>query len=257
MSSYPVTSRDTSLVADLRTQLFGVKAELEKERTERQSAMERIAELEAQVRAMSIGGPASLSFVSNIIPPTPFSPEHGFVIPSVGRTAQDCPTTPTPDPGSRMRAWGFPQGPVQPSSSRNNRESFFGLSQVLRRGSEERQPDLGVDLPPFSLSGAFGDTQMTPRAVSEPTPHVSSTDGPMPMERDESRSVSLTSSASNALSFLTDYIPGYTRSTSPSIDQKPASQQEDRVKVLSTAGHVGVLDFSTACKCCVGDVMEV
>ena len=244
MSSYPVTTRETSLVADLRTQLFGIKAELEKERSERLSAVERVAELELQVRAMRQSS-LPQEFISNVIPPTPFSPDKAFAFPTHSGGVTDNPSF---DPVKKLRSWGFPRGPVQSNGNKSNRESFFGLSQVLRRDLKQDSPEQGVDLPPISVAGAQ-------RSVSEPIRHLS-LDPDVKEDVDGMRSTSLTTSATSALSFFTDYLPKYARSGSSGVDQVSVEKHE-KVKRLPTASHLGVLDFSKACKCCTGDVLEV
>lgn len=261
VSSYPVTNnRDTSLVADLRTQLFGVQVELDRERTQRLAAQDRMEELQAQLAEMTMVKNLSPPVKTNVIPPTPSSPNAHFTYPSPALTNST--SSPSPDPTSRIRGWGFPKGPVAPAHPKN-RESFFGLSQVLRRDSVEEERQHGIDLPPITLplpSAEVEDDRY--RAVSDPTPKAQHR--ALEVDSEESqRSTSLTSSASSALSFFADYLPKYARPTSParqrSLSPEVASRssREGSIKRLPNSVDKGHVDLRHGCKCCVGDVIDL
>lgn len=264
MSSYPVTNnRDASLVADLRTQLFGLQVDLDRERNQRISATDRIAELEAQLSETSIGQDVCPPVITNVIPATPLSPNARFAYPSPALTSPSN-ATPSPDPTSRMRGWGFPRGPITPSTSRSkNRESFFGLSQVLRRDSTNDEAAHGLDLPPFLLSPESHTSEMDrARTVSDPTPKAQPR--ALDVYQDEMhRSTSLTSSASSALSFLTDYLPKYTRPISPSrpksigSDTASRSSKDGPIKRLPNSVDRGHVDMRHGCSCCTGEVIDL
>jgi len=207
--------------------------------------------------------------VTNLIPPTPVSPD-----PEDDQNATSDSASPgmdpslSPDPSTqRMRAWGFPREAIKANQPRN-RESFFGLSQVLRPGSSEEERDDalgGIDLPPIDFMTAEVN-QSTTRAVSDPTPvtsrHPEQTEKAPPRISLESaqRSTSLTSSASSALSFFTGYLPG--RSKSPPLAAQSGSfaalrMDQHVVKRLPTSEDKGIVDLRGGCKCCTGDVIEL
>lgn len=263
MASYPVTKSDTSLVADLRTQLFGVKGELERERNERLSTAERVSELEAELARMRENEMTLYQpVITNVIPPTPLTSISPFPYASPVMTPEK--PCPSPDPStSRMRAWGFPREPPQQSQPRN-RESFFGLSQVLRRDStdNEREEKVGLDLPPFLLAPTPTPSTSTEphppfRAVSDPTPTVTPATSVSTWNEGTQRSTSLTSSASSALSFFSGYLPGrsITKSTSPPPVE--AKARHTTIQRLPTCADKGFVDFTRGCKCCVGDIIEL
>ena len=255
MASYPVTKSDTSLVADLRTQLFGVKGELERERNGRLSLAERVVELEAQLaQSRSVASPVTTQPVM----PT-FMPFQSPASPIPPAKSSEPPANRS-DPTSRMRAWGFPQQPPQQSQPRN-RDSFFGLSQALRRGSaEDEREEIGVDLPPFLLSPPPSElalAQQTSRAVSDPT--RSSTPSLSTAKSSEStqRSTSLTSSASSALSFFSGYLPGRSVGKAESPSPVDVKTKRDTPQRLPSCPDKGVVDFTKGCKCCQGEIIEL
>ena len=264
MASYPVTKSYTSLVADLRTQLFGVKGELERERNERISTAERVIELEAQLSRMRMEEMDFTPPVSTtVIPPTPLSakPSFPYAPPAIMPEA----SLPSPDLSqSRMRSWGFPQGPPRQTPPKN-RESFFGLSQMLRRGStEDEREEVGLDLPPFLLTPASNvstDPFRSFPAVSEPTPNTTpATSILTPSSEKTQRSASLTSSASSALSFFSGYLPGRSipKSASPPlVDVRGVRAKRDTVQRLPSCTDKGFVDFTRGCKCCQGEVIQL
>lgn len=269
--SYPAARSDASLVADLRTQLFGVKAELERERNAKLSASDRVAELEAQLASFKVSQLSTPTpVITNIIPPTPMSPDPEDLY-------EDAPSnpaspsmehSPTPDSSTqRMRAWGFPRESAKASQPRN-RESFFGLSQVLRPGSIYGGKDDaigGIDLPPIDFMTA-GVNVPGLRTVSDPMPKTAEVDGttekaaPRTSSDSAQRSTSLTSSASSALSFFTGYLPSRTKS--PPIAAQHGSiggfkMDQHVVQRLPSSEDKGNVDFRGGCKCCTGDVIEL
>ena len=176
---------------------------------------------------------SSTSFVAAV--DTPASASSNPVAPAL-------PASPLGDINlKRMRAWGFPSGPITPapasfSNKAGNRHSFFGLSSEPRRGSAI-EVEQGLDLPPVVSPERPDDVDATPTS----TPSR------------EAQSVSVTTSA---LSFISGYLkkspdkwsislsPPKTRVQPTSID---TSQREKACD--------GPLDFSNGCKCCVGEVI--
>ena len=165
--------------------------------------------------------------------PSPRPPSHSDMAPS-------------PDPNlSRMRGWGFPQGPITPATSAAtkalNRHSFFGLSfdpsQSERRSRKRRRPS--ADRRPLLCLC---------RALRPPVDPVRSrgeieTPSKIP-------SVSVTSSA---FSFISGYLKS---SPSPAKSLASPDKPSSGGAVKRELPSEGPLDFRKGCKCCVGEVIE-
>jgi hypothetical protein len=202
----------------MRDQLFSLMSLLEREQREKNEAISRISELEDQLRESQFQSTAnafqpvlpSQAFQNRLPPPSP------TIIPPT-------PLHPSPElNGNRMKSWGFPsrsRTPTPPKEKR--RESFFGLSSVLR-GPAVPEEHSGIDLPPISLPTST--EQMSPTPASVPL----------------ARSNSMTSSASSVVHSLSGYL-GRGRNT-------PGTEHESRK---------GVLDLRGGCSCCTGEVFEL
>ena len=292
-TTYPQGDRaanDRAMLADMRSQLFGVTAQLEQERADKTAAHARITKLENALGAtsvsfrptlkpLSIGQHDFSSTSSPAIPATPRSatPEsHRSSIPAIAPT-QPIPPVPTNEDASvadpnllRIKEWGFPRGTSQLSNQPRSRESFFGLSKVpIRNSSEDERPNTGVDLPPFLLTPDSAPlvarrdetAHHTHTSTLSPTSRKSTSKSP----REEThliRSSSITSSASSALSFLSGYLPVRTSPQRSSTGYKSASSAgggDGYGGYGAQHGFVetGELDLRKGCKCCVGEVMEL
>jgi hypothetical protein len=128
-----------------------------------------------------------------------------------------------------MKSWGFPSTRVKTPPKEKRRESFFGLSSVLR-GPAVHEEHAGIDLPPIALpSGTPISTVDQAREHSE---------SPL------ARSNSMTSSASSVVHFFSGYL-GRTRSATIVSDD------------TATMSKRGVLDLRGGCGCCTGEVFEL
>ena len=208
-------TRDESRpLAEMRDQLFSLMSLVEREQREKQEAISRVSELENTLRELQFQASANAfrpvlpSQALNYPPPSP------TIIPPT-------PLPSSPENGNRMKSWGFPSKSKPPTPPKEKRrESFFGLSSVLR-GPVVYEEHTGIDLPPISLPT---DTdQMSPTPASVPL----------------ARSNSMTSSASSVVQFLSGYLRP-TRSTSSHDDPRR-----------------GVLDLRGGCSCCTGEVFEL
>lgn len=176
------------LIAEMREQLFGLTAALERERKEKAEAVAQAVELQAMLDALHKTPHVS----PHQLPSTPKSRQHMASISGAMSTPaeayedadiyDDVDTyeygleagaynqayghEENQDPNLiRMRGgWGFPQGPVDKSSRESKRESFFGLSRArpvrpapsisvpggLGWGTAQPSPtEPTFDLPPF------------------------------------------------------------------------------------------------------------
>lgn len=211
------------MMADMRNELFGVTSQLDKERAEKLAAQDRILELEDELaRAQSQSNHQG--------PVSPPKSTPSYLSSPLGSLSNN---GASPDPNlSRIKGWGFPRGPIMSSMSREprNRDSFFGLSNDLRRGSVEPQPGTGVDLPPFSLD---------PESTSH-SPIGAAQDDTTTMTKEMS-----TSLTGSAMSYFSACLPQAQQSTTeptPTHSQSHASS---------------ILDFTRACRCCTGEVIQL
>ena len=321
---------ESTLVSEMRNQLFSLTSQLDKERQERQASDRRVAELQAELEALRVGptgrstdptqGSASgsdtsrtlldpssdgldLPFIISSAAPLEVADSNGIQLPpeeveSNEETLAEIEINSNPaDPNlGRMRAWGFPSREGSPRSTPSTskspkkgktRDSFFGLSAVLRNSVETETDSKGIDLPPLdpaSLSGTgrpnpsqfarrggtFPKTVTNPLVLSSPE-----TDSSPALPRSSS---SITSSASSALSFFSGYLPF--SPNSPKRQPRSVSRSKSLARV-STQGKAEVppmpplppipgtrhrldcqhvqsgLDLTRSCRCCVGAVLEL
>lgn len=219
-SRLPPTQADESRpLAEMRDPLFSLMSLLEREQREKNQALSRISELETQLHESHFQQTAN-SF-------QPILPSQAF-----GRLPPPSPTIPpTPLPsspeisGNKMKSWGFPSRSRTPTPPKEKkRESFFGLSSVLKRPAVHEQ-HTGIDLPPISLPSE----QSWMPSSSEPT-----------VAPPLARSNSITSSASSVVQFLGGYLgPG-----------RPSASTNDTTRK-------GALDLRGGCSCCTGEVFEL
>ncbi|WRT67720.1 uncharacterized protein IL334_004692 [Kwoniella shivajii] len=291
--SHAVESR---LIAEMREQLFNLTTTLEAERKAKEEAFVRLAENERSSQKSydeseddellltarpDQEGPFQQVIASPIItPPSPLPPN----IMSSGITT---PLKISRDPNlARIKGWGFPKEPsVSPPSKTDKskkRESFFGLSTVLKRSvsADEAEIHNGVDLPCFSLPEstststpsvgnldyptlfAFNQNQFadSPRAVSDPIPTK-----PRSNSIETTASLSVTANGtgtgftSSAVSFLSSYLPHKTSLDEPRKEKKSYTsrfihKEEQRIPEKS---NIAQMDFRHGCRCCVGAVIEL
>nr|XP_019004161.1 uncharacterized protein I203_03319 [Kwoniella mangroviensis CBS 8507]OCF67622.1 hypothetical protein I203_03319 [Kwoniella mangroviensis CBS 8507] len=290
-SSSDSHAAESRLIAEMREQLFNLTTSLEAERRAKEAALTRLAEIQRpaqpsplfdvavdneSVRTAMSDHPVLLtpSIASPVItPPSPLA-QLASSPPMEGSTHS------TPDPNlARMKGWGFPRDPSPVKSNQSKRESFFGLSTVLKRSvsADEAETHNGVDLPCFvlpdqtptsttlgasstSISFSYDQKQQdeyTPRSVSEPITKLA--ENPL-SEVDTEADMGFTNSA---VSFISSYLPKH----SPSLDLKRSDLHVQRYigkdsqlyKVSMEIGELekSRLDFRGCCKCCTGTVIEL
>ncbi|KIY35580.1 hypothetical protein I305_01829 [Cryptococcus gattii E566] len=155
----------------------------------------------------------------------------------------------TPD-FTRLKSWGFPATPPigneNVTSKEKKRESFFGLSNPLRRTISDDGPrnSQGIDLPPFVVDDNTPGVFPAPAAAGVPPPvgvGVRAVSDPTSLQSFGKESIS--------------YLPG---TGGPAQFGIPIITVNDG-GVFGAAGVMcsRVLDFRKGCKCCVGDVIEV
>ncbi|WVW84740.1 hypothetical protein I302_106775 [Kwoniella bestiolae CBS 10118] len=288
-SSSDSHAAESRLIAEMREQLFNLTTSLEAERRAKEDALTKLAEIHRpfvpQPFNVAVDDESVFTVKSEhqvlltpsiaspiIIPPSP--------LPQLDASPQldQASTQSTPDPNlARMQGWGFPRDPSPVKTNQSKRESFFGLSTVLKRSvsADEAETHNGVDLPcfvlPNQMSPAFGESSTststsmsfsfpqvqddyTPRSVSEPITSLV-----------ESAEEGFTE---QAVSFISSYLPSH--STSMEIHSSESDvhmkgfnigrdEQECKVSSWSSASGNGrsKLDFRGCCKCCSGPVIEL
>ena len=286
---------------ELQDQLFAMTASLEQERKQREQAQARVAELERAIAKQRLEIQSQRTTETPSAPDSPFvataaaTPTRSpFISPSPSTNVT--PAASTPDTNDqRMRAWGFPRGPIV-GKKETKRESFFGLSRDLRgspigsisttqnQGGDDLGT-MGVDLPP--ISGID-----TPPLPVEQGRHEEQ-GGKVSLDRRSQARRWIDFSASNSAPPPLSRVgkpdtqagpglispeksnPGFANSSSPIRTQEiapvdPAYEPPWKTNQLSskipwyargssgTAPVMGVgLDMRTACRCCRGEVMEV
>lgn len=268
---------ESRLIAQMREQLFTLTGKLQQEHRAKEMALVKLNDLRGHVAAQGhhqltgcteqdedSGNEILLSrsatsreTTPSLTPPQtdlPTSPALAspkpFTIDKVDDSESSISKRFTPD-FTRLKSWGFPATPPTgsdnvPDSKEKKRESFFGLSNPLRRASSDDGPRIseGIDLPPFVVDentpGVFpalvaGDLPtlgggVNVRAVSDPT--------------------SLQSYGKGTLSDLPGIGPAQFRIPTITVNDGGA---------FRAAGVMcsGILDFRKGCRCCVGDVVEV
>lgn len=194
------TNEESRLVKEMRDQLFNLTSAYERERRDKESAQQRLAELEIQLSSTGTIStaqpgwgfapyPPDLPIISYDRPVTFPSPSTPIVTPATPVTfspAQPESQSELDDNSHRMKSWGFPsarspigRSPPKPAPKPyNKRDSFFGLSKVPKQPEYVEELDNhvegGVDLPPFvlpstgsSVAALFQAPKLS-RAVSEP-----------------------------------------------------------------------------------------
>ncbi|WVN88734.1 uncharacterized protein L203_103947 [Cryptococcus depauperatus CBS 7841] len=265
---------ESRLINEMREQLFNLTARLEQERRAKESAINRLKDLREKTtvaaneeepgdNCLSVSAVDSLS-TANITPAatppqidqpihiTMSYPIHPDISPSLLEQShasnEKNERRKTPDLAARFRGWGFPKElPLDSQGSQardSRRESFFGLSNPLRRtfsddGGTNGQKGLenGMDLPPFmvSESGAMGietmPTQLAERRAVSDSGRISHSETLLEMGRGR------------------DTLPFESTTISTT-----ASNWENRSGII---GRSTRLDFRKGCKYCVGQVFEV
>jgi len=280
---------DSSPIVEMRDQLFALTAALERERREKEEALQELVKLrDSRANSSILEDPASPSPTNLPFPPLSFACQPA-TDDDPDSTARPTPSIPTPivtpatplpdtddtadDPNvNRMKAWGFPRVPAKATKTAKKRDSFFGLSSIPREEPLEETLD-GVDLPPFifsdskatiSLPSVSPHVTISPkRTVSQPLPTSARA---VPMARSASLTHSASSATSSALSFFSSYLPlklSSPMSVRPGMPRSPSeSSIQSSLSSLSSIRHladpipVGRLDFREGCRCCVGDVVE-
>ena len=241
----PAPGAESAVLAEMRNQLFHLTASLEKERREKEEALAQLAKLQPAAPV------APLRPVPLTLDKAPTADCH-LSLPSPVIT----PATPLAmgDPnGDRMKAWGFPRSPSKAiSKPSNKRDSFFGLSSVLRRSSLDEVSD-GFDLPPFDTTSPFRPVEGIQRTVSEPIPSNQT-------ETTTNRSTS-ESSANSALAFFSSYFPNArttpVKQVSTSSNDSMSSEYSSGSVTRRFTRRSGPPDMSASCACCVGAMIEV
>ncbi|WVQ65713.1 uncharacterized protein L199_003891 [Kwoniella botswanensis] len=291
-SSSDSHAAESRLIAEMREQLFNLTTSLEAERRAKEAALSKLADMQRPAQPSSLFNVAvddesvftaksehqvllTPSIASPvIIPPSPLA-QLASSPPMEGSTQS------TPDPNlARMKGWGFPREPSPVKSNQSKRESFFGLSTVLKRSvsADEAETHNGVDLPCFVLpnqtpaSTALGASstsisfsyvqqqqdEYAPRSVSEPITKLAEN---FLSEVDMEADMGFTNSA---VSFISSYLPKH----SPSLDlkrsdvhvqQRYIEKDNQLYKVSMEIGELekSRLDFRGCCKCCTGTVIEL
>lgn len=269
---------ESRLMAEMREQLFTLTGKLQQEHRAKEMALVKLNGLRDQVAAQGhhqltectaqdedsgdeilfSRSATSRETTPSLTPPqidlpTPpvltSSKPSPFTIDKINESESPVSKRFTPD-FARLKSWGFPATPPIgsdhiPTSKEKKRESFFGLSNPLRRASSDDGPRIsqGIDLPPFVVdentpgvfpvptAGVLPPFGVTVRAVSDPT--------------------SLQSFDKETISNL----PGI----GPAQFRIPTITVNDNGGVFHAAGVMsnGILDFRKGCKCCVGDVVEL
>ncbi|WWC70823.1 uncharacterized protein I206_104775 [Kwoniella pini CBS 10737] len=277
---------ESRLIVEMRAQLFNLTTSLEAERKAKEHALSQLAEIsrphmqsyEVDVNDEPLTATPTFGFPQQI-PETASTNFTPIVTPasltqavSPRIEAEDLFTPASQDPTlTRMKGWGFPKDPSPSKSAQSQskkRESFFGLSTVLKRSvsAEHAEECNGMDLPCFVVpTNDIEHTStydLTPRSFSEPVKqHLSK-------ELDNERDIHSNSGFNSAVSFLSSYLP-----TSSIDDQSRKSEKKHKVYIpkfvnkenqqrkvsldISRGLCMGKLDFSEGCKCCSGPVIEL
>ncbi|ORY28522.1 hypothetical protein BCR39DRAFT_559540 [Naematelia encephala] len=270
VSAAPNANDQSVLVENLRKELFGLTSQFERERSEKTRLLGRVTELEARptwkpkfessppvLEPVPFSKPLLPSVLANqyqqIVAPSLYSgiPE-AIVTPATPIPCDTPENVSSPDPNLyRMKAWGFPRGPVQPNRS-TQRDSFFGLSSLLHRSEQndfEDEEEAGMDLPPIS----FPDVRDSHAQRAASFPEMSSS------RAAESNTVR-SASASASIGFLTSYLPKRLPTSDAIAPFESPRVSRSLVEHVSPEEEVvicGKLDFSFGCQCCVGEVIEV
>ncbi|WWC88613.1 uncharacterized protein L201_003526 [Kwoniella dendrophila CBS 6074] len=276
-SSSDSHATESRLIAEMREQLFHLTTSLEVERKAKENALAKLAELkrpsQQQFEDVLVDDELTLTAKPdyNNQPPTFVASADATFYPIIEQPSPptvenhvlSISTKPLADPNlARMQGWGFPKEP-SPTKSQlleksKKRESFFGLSTVLKRSvsADEAETHNGVDLPCFVLpndetvnttspipyqsslssstygiSSTFEQNEFTPRSISEPIWKKQ----PKPVERSNPNetvhtinspsSFSSTSGFTNsAVSFISSYLP--TTTGKSSLDESHSQQQQ-------------------------------
>lgn len=271
---------ESRLIAEMREQLFTLTGKLQQEHRAKEMAFVKLNDLRGKVAAQGQGQQrtagstgqdedssyeilfSSRSVTSRETTPSLTPPQTELPTPpppnltstksfAIGKIdeSESISKRFTPD-FTRLKSWGFPATPPTGNenitSKEKKRESFFGLSNPLRRTTSDDGPrnNQGIDLPPFVVddntpgvfpapagAGVLPPVGVGVRAVSDPT---------------------------NLQSFGKESISHLPGTGGPAQFGIPTITVHDG-GVFGAAGVMcsGVLDFRKGCKCCVGDVIEV
>lgn len=274
------------LIAEMRDQLFALTSALERERKERTEAEARAADLQSaleagrtpQVTPLTLPStPKSRSYMSSATNVTATPPEAKYAdaygdgdLFADADVDEHAPQHAAPhnanDPNlTRMRGWGFPQGPVNTDSDRQNkRESFFGLSRPRAVHAPPSDAGLGLDwlnaptpteagfdLPPFEINDAN-------RTLVREVKREHLTRRQRPQAGDFSQT---SATVTSPLSFLSSYLP-LPRPPIPRVTITPSSVSPKKpLKHLQHYSSFVVpgceVDFSHSCHSCTGKVIEL
>lgn len=274
---------ESRLLAELRGQVFNLTSALDLERREKDEALHHLADLPHATESTS-SLPAQLTRLRKAPPPgkllLPSSPfPHFQLSPNTSLPSPIItPATPLPDsdpsaPNSpsdpnlyRFRAWGFPSGPIEADRGQGKRESFFGLSSVVRRpSSDDGRDEDGVDLPPIAFIGSQLVSPRQPRSVSGPIssqtmyapPSIRSVSFGTPRDKASVASLPFSSTSSpsgSAAMAALGYLPGNLTTSRTSLVS--TTSQLPRIYPVAEE-EVHGLDFRGSCDCCVGEVLEL
>ncbi|XAO21687.1 hypothetical protein I312_100442 [Cryptococcus bacillisporus CA1280] len=271
---------ESRLIAEMREQLFTLTGKLQQEHRAKEMAFVKLNDLRGKVAAQGQGQQrtagstrqdedsgdeilfSSRSVTSRETTPSLTPPQIELPTPppppptltsskSIGKIdeSESISKRFTPD-FTRLKSWGFPAttpiGNENVTSKEKKRESFFGLSNPLRRTISDDGPrnNQGIDLPPFVVDDNTPGVFPVPAAAGVPPPvgvGVRAVSDPTSLQSFGKESIS--------------YLPG---TGGPAQFGIP-------IITVSDGGVFGaarvmcsrVLDFRKACKCCVGDVIEV
>ncbi|ODN77581.1 hypothetical protein L202_04749 [Cryptococcus amylolentus CBS 6039] len=260
---------ESRMVAEMREQLFQLTGKLEQERKAKELALaqlrmvmaprnEKEVETEDAPELRCDRSESQRDSTPSIVTPDPDS--RAPIFPAVTNPAHEqlsitsgAEKRLTPDLSTRFRGWGFPSGPQSTSSSTEGtqtslakkRESFFGLSNPLRRASSDDAPASrsGVDLPPFDIG--LG-TELGPDMHGQAKRVVSDPANPY------SLSMPTIAPGKQSGGYVGFGLPQYPQ---PSVQAR--HHQEPEYGYGETTGVKKPLDFSRTCECCVGEVIEV
>lgn len=254
------SAENSRALRELQEQLFATTTSLEQERREKEQAVARVVELEREMSKLRFETRAYVQTVdSTSAPDSPFvataaaTPTRSPFI-SPAPSGNNTPAASTPDTNDqRMRAWGFPRGPIM-GKKENKRESFFGLSRdvrgsplgsmsVQRDQLEEGSGAMGVDLPPVACVGVVS----APNVLVESPETAGSDDGIHGQPRVNKRALaSRWIDASSSISAGTAPITPYEARTSmptehnkpEAVDQRPAPSPPRGERPLTAVSRV-------------------
>lgn len=269
---------ESRLIAEMREQLFTLTGKLQQEHRAKEMAFVKLNDLRGKVAAQGQGQQrtagstrqdedsgdeilfSSRSVTSRETTPSLTPPQIELPTPppptlissqSTGNIdeSESISKRFTPD-FTRLKSWGFPAttsiGNENVTSKEKKRESFFGLSNPLRRTISDDGPrnSQGIDLPPFVVDDNTPSVFPAPAAAGVPPPvgvGVRAVSDPTSLQSFGKESIS--------------YLPG---TGGPAQFGIPIITVNDggvfgAARVMCSR----VLDFRKGCKCCVGDVIEV